>query len=386
MLSIDGIDSKISRKLGHHFAREENGSLVETYQSISVCACMHSFIFPLLDQFSTHNHNLILHLRNSSSRDTMNSEDNVPEKRKLPEPTRLEEDESLTPRKKRRSGAWPSLSLVWQAVACNQSAIVSSPGDDDESECSVSIEDDPEDDHCQETDGSFTSLNINSIGTLFQLLLDGNAKQVVSALNVWQDMISATTEGADGDNDNRYTTLSTAGGCLAVIQAMRRFPKSGTVQKLGCTILVDQSSHSDDNKRGMVHIGGLPVLVSAMNRFPHDRDIQCYAWAVLQNLAVLTETRDALGDGEVQPIVAAMNAHREDEHLQDLCCTFFRHLAKENEQGKQLLLQNGGWFALAKCVDAHKGNAKLKGKAWTTMEMLFKEQDVKFDGIAESTS
>lgn len=126
--------------------------------------------------------------------------------------------------------------------------------------------------------------------------------------------------------------IATHGGIAALLDAMRRHPRSCYLQECACGALGNQALRSEECQRSVLGQNGLEQIITAMNEnllAPRLQEKACWA---LEQLALTTSGRQkVIEQGGLECVVRGMQTHHEDEHVQEHGCMAIANLAFEPE-------------------------------------------------------
>ena len=131
-----------------------------------------------------------------------------------------------------------------------------------------------------------------------------------------------------------------------IISAMKRASHDRVVQERGCERLW-VLSWEDENSAAIGRVGGIPVVLEAMGRFPMNAHLQQCACECLQNLAhVNTYNRREIAEYQgINMIVQAMIRHMDCAGIQQCGCTALASIAATKELVRDIMA-TGGFHAV----------------------------------------
>ena len=131
-----------------------------------------------------------------------------------------------------------------------------------------------------------------------------------------------------------------------IIAAMKRASHDRVVQERGCERLW-VLSWEDENSAAIGRVGGIPVILDAMGRFPMNAHLQQCACECLQNLAhVNNYNRREIADFQgINMIVQAMVRHMDCAGIQQCGCTAIASISATKELVR-VVMASGGFHAV----------------------------------------
>jgi hypothetical protein len=132
-----------------------------------------------------------------------------------------------------------------------------------------------------------------------------------------------------------------------IISAMKQFSHDRVVQERGCERLW-VLSWEDENSAAIGRVGGIPVILDAMARFPMNAHLQQCACECLQNLAHVNDynRREICDWNGVQLIVQAMMRHMDCAGIQQCGCTALASIAAGSQDLIREIMGSGGFHAI----------------------------------------
>jgi hypothetical protein len=130
-----------------------------------------------------------------------------------------------------------------------------------------------------------------------------------------------------------------------IISAMKQVSHDRVVQERGCERLW-VLSWEDENSAAIGRVGGIPVILDAMARFPMNAHLQQCACECLQNLAHVNDyNRREICDWKgVQLIVQAMMRHMDCAGIQQCGCTALASIAASGSNDLIREIMGAGGF------------------------------------------
>jgi hypothetical protein len=156
--------------------------------------------------------------------------------------------------------------------------------------------------------------------------------------------------------------LAAAGGLRAVLDDMRAFPSSASVQEAACGAL-HRITRPDENTVAAGSSGGIEALVAAMSAHGAHAGVQERACGALANMAANADNKAKAGStGAIEAVVAAMNAHGAHAHVQVYACWALRSMAViADNQAKAG--STGAIEAIVAVMNAHGAHAGVQEHA-----------------------
>jgi len=131
-----------------------------------------------------------------------------------------------------------------------------------------------------------------------------------------------------------------------IISAMKRASHDRVVQERGCERLW-VLSWEDENSAAIGRVGGIPVVLDAMGRFPINAHLQQCACECLQNLAHVNDfnRREIAEYQGIDMIVQAMIRHMDCAGIQQCGCTALASISATKELIR-VIMGSGGFHAV----------------------------------------
>eukprot|EP00441_Pelagodinium_beii_P018060 CAMPEP_0197657502 /NCGR_PEP_ID=MMETSP1338-20131121/44669_1 /TAXON_ID=43686 ORGANISM="Pelagodinium beii, Strain RCC1491" /NCGR_SAMPLE_ID=MMETSP1338 /ASSEMBLY_ACC=CAM_ASM_000754 /LENGTH=874 /DNA_ID=CAMNT_0043233893 /DNA_START=58 /DNA_END=2682 /DNA_ORIENTATION=- len=183
---------------------------------------------------------------------------------------------------------------------------------------------------------------------------------------------SLTIGGEVGPSRERgVVQVASCGGMGPLCQAMRDLPCHAQLQRMAAGAIRNMCYGNDRNKTLAVRAGSIPAIVTAMQRFTKDADLQ------EQSIGALTSLCDTVGRasvasrlGGIHAIIGALKRHGQAGHLAELGCILLCMLCDDEQLRKQI--QDAGAMSVAKALSRSSNNEAQK---WG-IELLRGLQDV----------
>ena len=159
-------------------------------------------------------------------------------------------------------------------------------------------------------------------------------------------------------SDNQKDAITSAGGVLATIEAIKNFANHPGVLSF-CFDLLNKLSFgtSNDNKKlAIADADGIDLILRALKTHAHSRNTLGCAFRLLVNLSVLPEicARIASTENSIKILLFVMDANLKDASLQMVACSLLHNLARGSRIAKQDIIDNGGRSAVAQVMDFHR--------------------------------
>ena len=131
-----------------------------------------------------------------------------------------------------------------------------------------------------------------------------------------------------------------------IIAAMKRASHDRVVQERGCERLW-VLSWEDENSAAIGRVGGIPVILDSMGRFPMNAHLQQCACECLQNLAHVNDynRREIAEYQGINMIVQAMIRHMDCAGIQQCGCTALASISATKELVR-IVMASGGFHAV----------------------------------------
>lgn len=163
-----------------------------------------------------------------------------------------------------------------------------------------------------------------------------------------------------------------------LLAVMRALPFEPHIQSIACEKLWVQSFDDDQALRLAQAEGGIPLVLDAMARFPHQVHLQHCAGEVLQNIASLGDAwfaHEICQRGGVTLLVHAMRNHPEHCGLQLCGCVTLASLAEADPNNRDHIRQVGGLDAVLYAKWNHKDQKAISVGAQQALEASGHEDD-----------
>lgn len=170
--------------------------------------------------------------------------------------------------------------------------------------------------------------------------------------------------------------FSGLGGLECVVGMLKKYPASNIDEKdvgvhvFACAALRNLVAHHAATKTALLAAGGVPLVLSSLNRFRRHRRLQLHALGLLWNASAChTPTKTALGYGVPLSLLASMQSHSRDAEVVGLALGVMKHSASvaTNRSG---MVEAG---VIEACVDAqrsHASSALVQRQAASLMTLL----------------
>ncbi|KAI0566258.1 Aardvark Armadillo repeat containing protein [Gracilaria domingensis] len=161
-------------------------------------------------------------------------------------------------------------------------------------------------------------------------------------------------------------------GAELVSWAMKEFPDLLLLQKNGSTCLCNLAFNSEESKRRIGRIGGIHVVVSAMNKFIGDADLQARCCLALRNLTCgLRANQWIAGRCHVmETVLRCMKLMKSDVNIQYQGCVALANLCAEEAENRSRAADLGVHKVAIELVKKHMQNASLSEHALTVLRNI----------------
>lgn len=154
-----------------------------------------------------------------------------------------------------------------------------------------------------------------------------------------------------------------------ILSAMRRGFQDEIVQVRGCEKLW-VLSWDDETAAAIGRVGGIPIVLEAMVRFPNNAHLQQCACETLQNLAADEYNSAVICDlGGVRVVVDVMARHFHIAGIQQSCCNALANLASSPVH-RDHIIQAGGGLAVISAAQRFADEESVLGGAYEALRAL----------------
>jgi hypothetical protein len=155
-----------------------------------------------------------------------------------------------------------------------------------------------------------------------------------------------------------------------IISAMKRASYDRVVQEKGCERLW-VLSWEDENSAAIGRVGGIPVILDAMTRFPMNAHLQQCACESLQNLAHVNRyNRQEIVDCQgVSMIVQAMVRHMDCAGIQQCGCTAIASISATRELVRDVMAA-GGFHAVLIAAQRFSNDPSVLRSAYDSLQLM----------------
>lgn len=169
----------------------------------------------------------------------------------------------------------------------------------------------------------------------------------------------------------RRDAIYRSGGHLAIVQAMKKFPRAKGVQTQGCRALANATWETSDFMEAISAVGGVEVIVSAMKQFPKDEVVQICGCCALRNLTSMKSIAKLVLRSEgLLAAAQAMKAFPNNANIQECGCWTIAHVCLSTENKKYI--EKIPCFGLVgNAVDRHHKQAEVLSAARQATERLW---------------
>jgi hypothetical protein len=159
--------------------------------------------------------------------------------------------------------------------------------------------------------------------------------------------------------EEQIRLIASLGGVAAVVEALKKHPRSEAVQEKGSWAL-RQLSVESQCRREMLVQGGLDAILDALCGHPGSLGVLENACMALANLAADSEPRICIAQaGGVEAVVRTMEPNADSSIIQEAACFFLHNMACTKEY-QQLIAESGGFEAAVEAMRAHPGHAGVQ--------------------------
>jgi hypothetical protein len=212
-----------------------------------------------------------------------------------------------------------------------------------------------------------TDKDMTAEGTAFNAA--GGCKALVAAMRSHASVANLQAEACHAlrnlsrGSEGRAAALA-AGGAEAVVGALRAHPSVAAVQEMGCKAVVNLAFKNAECKAALLAVGGAEAVVGALRAHPGVAAVQVIGCAAVVNLAFRNAGGQAalLAVGGAEAVVGALRAHPSVAGVQEHGCKAARSLALNSAGGQAALLAAGGAEAVVGALRAHPGAAAVQEK------------------------
>jgi hypothetical protein len=175
--------------------------------------------------------------------------------------------------------------------------------------------------------------------------------------------------GGRGKMTAEGTAFNAAGGCKALVAAMRSHAPVVKLQAEACHAL-ENLSISDEGQAAVLAAGGAEAVVAALRAHPSVTLVQAQGCAAASNLACGAEGRAAMvAAGGAKAVVGALRAHVGEALVQEEGCGALAILAGSAE-GKAAVLAAGGAEAVVGALRVHEGVVAVQAHGCGALAIL----------------
>lgn len=199
-----------------------------------------------------------------------------------------------------------------------------------------------------------------SIVELLEDLLSSSSKKVKRALDALNEM-----KLDHYSNSRKREEFFTLGGDFSVIQAMKKYPCSKTIQWKACQLLKLPYPFSCRAKEeAFAKLGGVQVLLDTMKRHVAIERVQAAACGVLMNVTRwCDENRKTVVElGGAEAIIKAMGNFPGAVDLQEDAVTALVHLIKSHAGKPKILSLESAVSAVAGARKQHTNSSQIRRK------------------------
>lgn len=204
---------------------------------------------------------------------------------------------------------------------------------------------------------------------VYQLINEENPKTLEATLHAL----------ATDANRPKVETIVRLGGCLAVVNGIRKFGESpGVVREalnlLGAlTVAFSTRPSWEDFKKTLIQLNAVTVIVAAMEKYDTCHLVQCRGILIFMHM-LKANPADLQGSiDEISTVVTKAMVQMQDVgNLQGFACICIHHLSNLPE-AKQGLVSNDARTLVAKAMDKFKDDKDLQRVARKAMSKLMED-------------
>jgi len=143
--------------------------------------------------------------------------------------------------------------------------------------------------------------------------------------------------------------IARAGGMFVIVTTMDKWDDNDDIQAAGCKVLqhltVDESLDS-------ILIEFVEKILNRMKTFPDHADLQKYACGALRNLSC-NNKQHIKHLGGIEAVIAAMEGHLDDPRIQFAACYTLCNLASGGQEHAKAVITAGGLMSVTKAAQTH---------------------------------
>lgn len=125
----------------------------------------------------------------------------------------------------------------------------------------------------------------------------------------------------------RRDAIYRAGGHLAIVQAMKRHGSHKGIQTQGCRALANATWETSEFMQAITAVGGVDVIIGAMQSFAQDEVVQICGSCALRNLSsLLPIAKMIVGHNGLPVVLRAMQTFPMNANIQECGCWTIAHL------------------------------------------------------------
>ena len=220
-----------------------------------------------------------------------------------------------------------------------------------------------------ETD-AFTDLNDEAL--IRKLITEGLWSHNKDKLEIVLNKIGNLMFTADEKlKTKRRDAIFRAGGHLAIVQAMRRNPRSKGVQTQGCRALANATWETSDFMEAIAGVGGVEAILSAMTEFMKDEVVQICGACALRNLTSLKKiAKTVVEEDGFAVVVAAMRHFPMNANIQECGCWTIAHICM-NKVNKPYIEGTRCFGTIGDAGDNHPKQPEVQKAARKASERLW---------------
>ena len=174
---------------------------------------------------------------------------------------------------------------------------------------------------------------------------------------------------------NERDQLGSVGGCITVVQVMKRFQSCEGVARNGCLAIRALAFDHFQNKELIRMTGGCEAVVDALRR--HSQSAtgplihEAAAWAVSNLAQDCPENKELFGSiGAVESVLDAFEVHGRYLEVARWCCSSLRHLCDGNEHNRTIISFSSAAELLSASIQKYAAEDELVECALLTMIVI----------------
>ena len=225
------------------------------------------------------------------------------------------------------------------------------------------------------------NITANADETKRKVVAEGGIEAVVAAMNAYLNNATIQIRGCAALGNiamlaENMQKVAEKGGIEAVVAAMNAHLNNAeahlikinaVVQESGCRALRNIAATAKTNLN-VAEKGGIEAVVAAMRRYPKNIEIQKQGYSALWNIAYDREIPSYVSAGDINGVMAIMNAHLKNADVQEFFCKELLKKITKNKitttkdhlQNQLMVVTAGGIKAVVAAMNAHLNNAAVQ--------------------------